>query len=658
MTDAVLRELTLSGLFRMAILKGAEASVLLHIRRGAPLEGRDERGRTPLLLAAAAGRVATCQLLISEGADIAAIDKEGLTAAKLAERAGFAEIVEALLPLIGQLETVRPLPAETRVDATPLDAAAPADANDDDGVWQWEADEVPDTAASDITLAATVTTVQVTISEHRAATIEDAWAAADIRIPQPARVGRPRVAVPEGVVGLFSRALHQGWVSLDQIASDLRGADADIHRIAKVALELSGIRIDGPSDWARSTALQVTAGKPLSQHRDLEDVVALLEDLLSEAIDPAKVYSETLARFAVPDREEESRLFQNLADARKGLLAIARGHRRKLISWLDRADSDSHDGQTEDGTAEADAVTGDEPENLLAIDLEPLRSLLGEHDVGEDFSGHALPYAGFVRLLQAAPPVERSGETGLRLARALERFRHARDRVATVNLKLVSWTARRYHRADLSTMDLIQEGNIGLLRAIEKFDPTRGARFSTYAIWWIRQAMTRAIADQSRLVRVPVHAAEVFPRLERLDAAWMARTGTLPSDQEAATVLDRTPVLINRLRATPVEPLPFSDDLDGSHWFPGSGPRSPDHPQYRSVARDRRNGLSRVLAQLSPREERVLRMRFGLGIASDMTLEEVGSRFDVTRERIRQIEAKAMRRLTHPIRLREIRLFS
>ena len=651
MTDTLVRGPALPPLFRMAILKGAEASVLLHLRRGASLEARDERGRTPLLLAASAGRLATCRLLIVEGADVTATDTGGQTAAGTALKAGFpdvAAVLSASVPV--QSLDDRPLPLrETSEEWTETKAAE---------VSGWEADATPETIASDITLATTVTTLQAAISEHRAAPVQDAWAKAEIAIPQPARAGRPRVDLPVGSAALFARALELGWTDEDRIARDLHRSTPDVRRIAAAALEMSGVRIDAATAWTRAALPGSPCRRVRAGNDALEEALTLFEDLLAEATDPAEVHAATLARFTIPDRDEEARLFQSLAGARSALLAVVRRHRLELSTWLEAAltagngNGDGNDPQDGEGDDPAEA------DNIRAADLEPLRFLLAEHGIGEDLSGQGLPYAGFAYLLEAAPPDGRAGEAGRSLARALDRFRHARDRVATANLRLVSWIARRYARAPLPMMDLIQEGGIGLLRAIEKFDPERGSRFATYATWWIRQAISRAIADQARIVRIPVHAGETLSRLERLDAAWRARANALPAIDEAAAALEKPATQIVSLREAPTEPVPFEAALDGSHWLPAIGPGALAHPEHRRLARDRSEGLSRLFRQLSPREERVLRMRSGIGLASEMTLEEVGQQFEVTRERIRQIEAKAMRRLMHPARLRELRQFS
>jgi len=651
----------------MAVLKGAEASVLLHLRRGAPLEARDDRGRTPLILAAQAGRAATCRLLIAEGADTGAVDAEGRTAADAALAAGH-YAVHALLAPRTIAPARSPAPAASVVEP-PTSRAEPTLAEgfsltgsdgDDDGGWAPE--DAPDTSLSDQGLATSLASTQSGISTHRNRATEDAWAGADINIPQPARPGRPPAALPAGSAQLFARALSQGWIDEARITADLTGASPEQGRIAAAALELSGICILPSSAWTEAV-FHPTPRNPLPVRREgLAEALELYEEMLGEATDPLDIYKAGIARHAAPGKDEEARLFASLGDARTALLIFVRRNRVELSTWLDRIIEASQPGDIGDNPesigddidVNEDADGGD----LLAGDLEPLRILFAEHAPGKDMSGSALPYAGFARLLDAAPAGARWGGTGIRLARALERFRHARDRVAAANLKLVIWAARRYVRAPFPAMDLVQEGNIGLLRAIEKFDPARGNRFSTYATWWIRQAMTRAITDQARIVRIPVHAAEVLPRLERLDAAFRSRINRAAADAEAAAELDRMPLLIRRLREAPVEPVPLDGALDGSAWFPALGPRTLSHPEYECFTSDRRAGVTRLLGQLNAREERVLRMRFGIGIAADMTLEEVGQTFDVTRERIRQIEAKALRRLMSPTRLRDLRQFS
>jgi RNA polymerase primary sigma factor len=225
------------------------------------------------------------------------------------------------------------------------------------------------------------------------------------------------------------------------------------------------------------------------------------------------------------------------------------------------------------------------------------------------------------------------------------------------NLRLVIWVARRYGWSALPLPDRIQEGNIGLLKAVDRFDVARGHRFATYAIWWIRQAVSRAVQDQGRIIRLPVHIGEAARRLER--ALEQLPSDRAPSAEGLAADLDLPVTTVSRLLAV----LSTPESLDEAE---ATDPRSiasfltdpaADGPEQAATIQDLRVQVSRALGALPVREERILRMRFGLALPSDQTLEEIGQTLDVTRERVRQIEAKALKRLEHPARSRKLRTF-
>lgn len=246
------------------------------------------------------------------------------------------------------------------------------------------------------------------------------------------------------------------------------------------------------------------------------------------------------------------------------------------------------------------------------------------------------------------------------LVRALAKDKRAKDDLAKANLRLVVNIAKKFLHRGLHFLDLIQEGNIGLMKAVEKFEFERGFKFSTYATWWIRQAITRAIADQSRTIRVPVHMVETLNKINKIKNQYLQEHGREPSHTELAKELNIDEKKIKNILKISKEPVsletPVGDDEDATikDFIESEYDLSPSEQVTSSDLKDR---VREILKTLTPREEKVIKMRFGIDVASEHTLEEVGKDFSVTRERIRQIEVKALKKLRHPSRLKKLQSF-
>ena len=280
---------------------------------------------------------------------------------------------------------------------------------------------------------------------------------------------------------------------------------------------------------------------------------------------------------------------------------------------------------------EVDSITDDIPLESMSLD-DPVKVYLRE--------------IGRVPLL--------SGEEEIELAiKIAEGNQYAKQRLTEANLRLVVSIAKKYVGRGMYFLDLIQEGNVGLIKAVDKFDHTKGFKFSTYATWWIRQAITRAIADQARTIRIPVHVVETINRLKKVQSQLLHENGSEPSEELIAEKMQLPVERVREIMRVAQEPVsmetPIGPEEDSRlmDFIRDEDALAPDEAALKTITNE---DIDSVLKTLSPREEAVIRLRFGLKDGRCHTLEEVGMEFDVTRERIRQIEAKALRKLRHPVR--------
>mgnify|MGYP002568158285 FL=1 len=299
-------------------------------------------------------------------------------------------------------------------------------------------------------------------------------------------------------------------------------------------------------------------------------------------------------------------------------------------------------------------VEDDGGESIAPASNEELESVLSADGISIDDPVKVyLKEIGRVPLLSAEEEVELA-------IRMSEGDVAAKKRLSEANLRLVVSIAKRYVGRGMQFLDLIQEGNLGLIKAVEKFDHTKGFKFSTYATWWIRQAITRAIADQARTIRIPVHMVETINKVKKVNSQLLHENGHEPTNEQIAEKLEMPVEKVREIMRVAQEPvsleMPIGEEED-SHlgdFIPDEDAPAPSDVASHTMLKEQ---LAEVLSTLTPREEKVLRLRFGLEDGRSRTLEEVGKEFNVTRERIRQIEAKALRKLRHPSRSKKLKDF-
>lgn len=302
---------------------------------------------------------------------------------------------------------------------------------------------------------------------------------------------------------------------------------------------------------------------------------------------------------------------------------------------------------------------GDEMLDALSMDIESTK--VPDEESSADAKAMAIddPVKVYLKEIGRVPLLTSEEEIELAI-RISENDQEAKQRLSEANLRLVVSIAKRYVGRGMQFLDLIQEGNLGLIKAVDKFDYTKGFKFSTYATWWIRQAITRAIADQARTIRIPVHMVETINKVKKTNSQLLHENGRDPTAEEIAEKLDMPVEKVREILRVAQEPVsletPIGEEED-SHlgdFIPDDDAQAPVDAASMALMREQ---LAEVLNTLTPREARVLSLRYGLEDGNPKTLEEVGKEFNVTRERIRQIEAKALRKLRHPSRSKKLRDF-
>jgi RNA polymerase primary sigma factor len=584
---------------------------LLHLRRGASPNGRDSSGRTPLMISAQAGRTDVCLLLLEEGADPLLEDREGRTASRLAEVEGHHDLAVRLSKPVTLLQT-RPVE----------DLGSDAELDDIAIGWEPEGEFVPPVSSHPSNEV--LHEIQEAISAYRPKEERDEWSFAEIALPT-GKQSQP-LAFSVDARSTMAAAFAEGSIRVSKLRGAWLAATAAQFQLLCTVMQEAGTKITFGWNEATWDSFGEAAISP-SDADTVESVISHVENELADDLAITDRYLNDIDRYTSFSLDRERRIFREFSNVKQELLEAT----AVCTRVADLAGAASED-PTESGSVDDAVETLDEADLLSDSVLQDPDAQLGR-----------LPFEVACRLLQRFAD-EQSHPDVITLKKALEKYRKVRERAMEGGLKIVPFWARKYSRRGLPLEDLIQEGNLGLMRAVEKFDSTKGARFGAYATYWIRQSMLRAIDDQSRVIRLPVHLAEILRKATRIREATRAGLNRDATVEELAQELECSTAIASRLFKIPgvvtrIIPARLVD----------RGLTPPDQiPHEKSLKRL----MGNMLTRLPPRSEYVLRLRFGLGGIEDQTLEEVGQRLDVTRERVRQIEAKALRILSHPVRLK------
>lgn len=720
----------LSPAFRMAILAGAMESVRLHLRSGSDINATDEKGRSPLILAASRGRLDLCQLLLAEGADPDIRDNEGNDALAVARLRGQAEIAvllasaalnaEDLSPAGLREDEHGPVPTDERTvsyvaDIIAFNAPATNEISAKGGsphssgssllsdgahefdlsFWQEETESPPPPA--DPAFADGAALLQNLISRHVPIDRDADWEDVEIDLPEIRGLVHRRSSLTEENLTalrlLLVEALRDGRVHGERISACLTDrADRDESDNAalddglRLVLADLGVEVD---DDPQAPDVFLNADEDDEEaYGDLAaEALAFLHDHQSSDADPFRLYAKNLPNgrltrndeIALGEEIERGMLEVFLAVA--GSLAVIEKLRADADAMLRgempaqamfKAVADAQDVPIEDPADQSDDEEGRDEDEDASDEQSSAES--GAAQLADPSLGHIeaiiegcrhacenreelaarLFLAGltpdYLAQLQHAACQDGS-EPALRerVHAGLHKVEKARTRLVEANLRLVIWVAKRH--GGLTLMDRIQEGNIGLIRAAERFNHRRGAKFSTYAVWWIRQAITRAVADAGTTIRRPIHVQETLRKIERARQQLHAKTGRKPEVEQIAALVELPVDRVARLLKVPEEPIPLDgEEFDRIQNIVDATVRTPEEALAISGMQML---VRRQLDVLNKRECAVICRRFGID-SEEQTLEEIGQSLGVTRERIRQIEAKAMKKLSHPGRIKPL----
>jgi RNA polymerase primary sigma factor len=667
-------------LLRLAVLAGAENAVRLHISKGRNINAIDDEGRTPLLLAALGGHVSICKLLLDAGADPSAKSKNNenvLSITPLKHR-------PALLDLVGEY-IVTP-----SIETPNLDSVdTPKDSND------WEEEPAHPRPTEDNSYRDVATGLQAQLSAHNPVSNDDDWLDVEIDLPEiVAQHKRANLFDPElrkTIKELFCVGLIDGLVPQARIDEITEEYEDEFSQLLKQSLDLTladaGIEItDAPHYWR---SLDTT---DFDNEDGSDEAVGFVENHFRDSTNVYSIYLKDIYSEDLLTRDDEVFLGKELECALEDAITSVAESPDIMTAFLKLCDQ-IISGETPLGsvvdyslspdiktitTAEKGDETFSNTANSITNDPEEPPAPRGDIIADQSFSRcvdrireqvnapqmnsspqlvcnlREIPFNWnfFNQLLAGTASNKNETSKYSSLSAAVTRAEEAKRRMIQANLRLVNSIARRYKSRGVPMLDLIQEGTIGLMRAVNKFNYRLGFKFSTYATWWIRQGITRAIADQARLVRIPVHVVETINQIDRTRDQIELKTGFAPDSTMIAAQMGVSPNVIIKTMKVMCDTISLDEiDIESEHEEVRSALTDGNlRPDEAVDELDLKKEIERQLAAIPKKQAEVLRLRFGLDGGEEQTLEQIGQRFGVTRERIRQVEAKALKKLGHPSR--------
>ncbi|WP_053111346.1 sigma-70 family RNA polymerase sigma factor [Nitrosospira briensis] len=680
----------------------------LLLRAGADDGLLDPYGKTALAIAVAAGAHEAAAVLESVKVSIGAWGDQVLGVPQPSD--GPIEPLGVQAPehsayLIGASETEADM-ARPAAPITVDEATEPENTQDFD-LFGWEPEEDRPPPDADSSVAQAASAIQVAITEYEPVDSSADWDDIDAYLPERSQpLARTDDAeVLERLRLLMLQAVREGsvpymWVEALSVNDD-RSANPEAEAQLSMIINDLGAEVDERFEYVGASATEnfevyVKPEESPDEEEIVANALASIDSLVFNRTEPLRIYQKEFQQERLISAEEEVALSQAmeseleraldaLATWPRGIdLTLAAGHLvragQQPLSWLSLGPADVQPKlePTLEGGNDADTAAPDSPDEaaehdrVLQFETRPLGDQASDFlDALDQLAslpiGSAQQGAGWRairetlsslrlnrRFLLELADIEDHGDTGSanQYASAMKAHQRARERIAVANLKLVFHLAKKYLYSGEPLDDLAQEGNIGLLKAVERFDWRRGFKFSTYATWWIRQQIGRYLADKCRTVRVPVHVYEKAQRLSRETQAFESETGCPPELHEIAARLNIAVHKVAELRRVTPEPLPIHelpiDELIAVEVRSDFASTDPMDIAFKSELLET---IDKLLSTLKPREEQTLRLRFGIGVEEALTLDEIGCQYGVTRERVRQIEAAALRKLKHPRRM-------